>query len=293
MDAELGNGDQPDGIGSSHADSGTRSLRCAIVASARPGFRSAYRMREITPVPTPRMRASSACEPLESAAAHRRGNAADVLGPSQFLRRDVSTMTLGILSTVSTVNCKPDAGRGVALPFVSMATADDYDLTTLAGRLRYAIDEAGTTPTATERATMSRGYMSRVLSGQREALNPETLQKLQDFLSVSYEWLATGRGAMRAGVELSPREEGAMIARRLGALPSAVDLVLSRDAEVERDLRGWVDACLVESDAQRRAGVAEAIVSKKQKAIREYSARKREAPLQLHEPTPKRHKAAG
>lgn len=179
-------------------------------------------------------------------------------------------MPHGLLPIGSTVKGKPAADMLGLLPFGSMATDGTHDLSTLAGRLLFAIREAGTTPTATERACLTRGYMSRILSGERQSLGSERIEKLSAFLRVSHRWLNTGEGEMVEGVPESPREEGATIARRLGALPEAVAYVLERDAGVERDARGWMEACLVESDARRRSAAAWRPVKEQQAKIRKH-----------------------
>ncbi|WP_437935282.1 helix-turn-helix domain-containing protein [Sorangium sp. So ce341] len=43
-------------------------------------------------------------------------------------------------------------------------------------------------------AKLSRGYVSRILKGERMKLSPEMMRRIADALEVSYEWLATGRG---------------------------------------------------------------------------------------------------
>lgn len=83
--------------------------------------------------------------------------------------------------------------------------------TTLKDRLREAMAYAGVNQKTLEQtAKLTKGYMSRPLSGGRERIDPAILQRIADACDVSYTWLATGRGTMlyaepdRANV--APRE---------------------------------------------------------------------------------------
>jgi len=50
---------------------------------------------------------------------------------------------------------------------------------------------------AEERAGLSRGYLSRVLRGERTRIEAARLQALAAACSVDFTWLSTGRGTMR------------------------------------------------------------------------------------------------
>ena len=68
---------------------------------------------------------------------------------------------------------------------------------TLSERVAYALEQRRMSQQALENeARLSRGYISRVSRGERTKLSPEMLRRIADGLRVSYEWLATGRGAM-------------------------------------------------------------------------------------------------
>lgn len=68
-------------------------------------------------------------------------------------------------------------------------------LDSLSGRVLYALELRKMTRMALEEeAKLSRGYVSRVIKGERLKLSPELLRRMSDALQISYEWLATGRG---------------------------------------------------------------------------------------------------
>ncbi|MGK4001127.1 helix-turn-helix transcriptional regulator [Sorangium sp. So ce1036] len=52
-------------------------------------------------------------------------------------------------------------------------------------------------------AQLSRGYVSRILKGERAKLSPDMMRRIADALEVSFEWLATGRGSIEGG-DLAP-----------------------------------------------------------------------------------------
>ncbi|MCC6557272.1 MAG: helix-turn-helix transcriptional regulator [Polyangiaceae bacterium] len=79
---------------------------------------------------------------------------------------------------------------------------------TLADRITYALDQRQMSQKGLEdEARMSRGYVSRLLKGERLKLSPELLRRIADTLRVSYEWLATGRGDMDAASPPAARVE--------------------------------------------------------------------------------------
>ncbi|WP_437671489.1 helix-turn-helix domain-containing protein [Sorangium sp. So ce131] len=95
------------------------------------------------------------------------------------------------------------------------------------------------------KAQLSRGYVSRLIKGERTKISPDMMRRIADALEVSFEWLATGRGdadgvstaAPVAARQLSHPLEAAIAyhrgkwsaptvaaARALGATPEAADL---------------------------------------------------------------------
>lgn len=84
---------------------------------------------------------------------------------------------------------KTMADNGTPLP------APPRPLETLSERVAYLIDLRNMSRQGLEEeARLSRGYVSRVIKGERLKLSPELLRRMADALQVSYEWLATGRG---------------------------------------------------------------------------------------------------
>lgn len=66
---------------------------------------------------------------------------------------------------------------------------------TLSERIAYALDLRQMSQKGLEdEARLSRGYVSRILKGERLKLSPDLMRRIADTLRVSYEWLATGRG---------------------------------------------------------------------------------------------------
>lgn len=104
-------------------------------------------------------------------------------------------------------------------------TPDDF-----AARLVLAMDAENRSPTRTEReAGLKRGYMTQLKSGKVRAPGPETIRQLADYLRVSYEWLAIGRGPMRfEGWAPSALEEAKAFALRHGARDEAVAAAAER-----------------------------------------------------------------
>lgn len=68
---------------------------------------------------------------------------------------------------------------------------------TLASRVRVAMEHAGLNQKQVEeRAKLSQGYTSRVLSGQRVHIDAVRLDRIATACGVDFEWLSTGKGAM-------------------------------------------------------------------------------------------------
>lgn len=68
---------------------------------------------------------------------------------------------------------------------------------TLSGRVLYALElRQMSRQGLEEEARLSRGYVSRIVKGERLKLSPEVMRRMADALGISYEWLATGRGDM-------------------------------------------------------------------------------------------------
>jgi len=66
---------------------------------------------------------------------------------------------------------------------------------TLSGRVLYALElRQMSRQGLEEEARLSRGYVSRIVKGERLKLSPELMRRVSDALGISYEWLATGRG---------------------------------------------------------------------------------------------------
>lgn len=60
-------------------------------------------------------------------------------------------------------------------------------------------------------ARLSRGYISRIVKGERMRLSPEVMRRIADVLEVSYEWLATGRGEMEIRKTGGPGDAGPLL----------------------------------------------------------------------------------
>jgi transcriptional regulator with XRE-family HTH domain len=136
------------------------------------------------------------------------------------------------------------------------------------------------TPTRTEReAGIKRGYMTRLKSGGVAAPTPETIRQLADYLRVSYEWLAIGRGPMRQdGWASSPLEEAMLFARRNGAREDAMLAAAERYRDDETVVTAWDWVMVFDAETRRleRAGVARPeVLAKKQASFRRVGAKKR------------------
>ena len=68
---------------------------------------------------------------------------------------------------------------------------------TLSSRLRVAMEHARVNQKQLEqRAKLSQGYTSRVLSGQRVHLDAVRIDRIAHACGVDFEWLSTGKGTM-------------------------------------------------------------------------------------------------
>lgn len=89
---------------------------------------------------------------------------------------------------------------------------------TLGERLGRALVHAGMNQKEAEGAAgLSRGYLSRVLRGERNRVEAARLQALADACGVDLRWLSTGQGAMLAPVDapgLAPPSRAAPVAPR-------------------------------------------------------------------------------
>jgi transcriptional regulator with XRE-family HTH domain len=97
--------------------------------------------------------------------------------------------------------------------------------------------------------------MSRYVSGEREPVVAKLLE-MADAFGCSFEWLATGRGAMRPGEPMTVIDRAKEVAAALGIGADSIAYVLERDRGLEQDVRAWVEGFLVESDRRCRALMA-------------------------------------
>lgn len=124
------------------------------------------------------------------------------------------------------------------------------------------MDAEGKTQSRTERESgLPQGYMSRLLGTSVKAKQifspgPEIIGKLADYLKVSYEWLARGRGAMRlAGWAPTPLEEATLFAQRHGTRQDAIDAAIRRFGAEALTALEWIFAFDAEARRLERAGV--------------------------------------
>lgn len=156
-----------------------------------------------------------------------------------------------------------------------------------AGRLKAAMVAEGKTPTRTERESkLPQGYMTRLLGTSEKgrarqilAPGPDMIRQLADYLEVSYEWLAIGRGSMRqAGWADSPLEEAMLFARRNGAREDAMLAAAERYRDDETVVTAWDWVMVFDSETRRleRGGVPRPeVVAKKQASTRRAGAKMR------------------
>lgn len=104
----------------------------------------------------------------------------------------------------------------------------------IASRLWTAMEAEKKTPTRTGReAGLQQGYIFKLMGVARgkpvTSPGPEVLRQLADYLRVNYEWLAIGRGPMRAdGYSPTAFEEAANFARRHGISEAAILATIER-----------------------------------------------------------------
>jgi len=88
----------------------------------------------------------------------------------------------------------------VTAPVAAPAAAYSPELPpmeTLSDRVAYLLEQRQMTKLRLEEeAKLARGYVTRIIKGERLKLSPELLRRMADVLQVGYEWLATGRGDM-------------------------------------------------------------------------------------------------
>lgn len=151
-----------------------------------------------------------------------------------------------------------------------------------AERLRVAMEHASKSPTRTGRESgLPQGYMSRLLGTSEKAKQifspgPEVIRKLADYLRVSYEWLAIGRGPMRIeGSSGSPLEDATRLAQLWGTRGDAIIAVAARFRDVNASMSAleWLVAFDGEARRLTREGipppeVAAAAMKKKRRAVR-------------------------
>src|SRR5262245_48044032 len=66
-------------------------------------------------------------------------------------------------------------------------------LDTLGGRIAHTLEARQMSQVGLEQeARLARGYVTRILKGDRTRLSPEVMRRIADALRVNYEWLATG-----------------------------------------------------------------------------------------------------
>lgn len=152
---------------------------------------------------------------------------------------------------------------GVDAPYLPVVPGEIDEPTpqTFGARLARAIELSGKTQTRTEReCELGQGRIHRLLGkGKNPILSPgpELIRVLADYLGVTYEWLAIGRGRMRpAGWAPSPLEEAMTFAVRHGARRDAIDAAIERHRETP-DMTGndWVLAFDVEARRLDKMGV--------------------------------------
>lgn len=123
------------------------------------------------------------------------------------------------------------------------------------------------------KAQLSRGYVSRIIKGERTKLSPDMMRRIADALEVSLDWLATGRGdsgGVALGTPVAARQlshplEAAIAyhrgkwsapavaaARAFGATPEAAELEPPEWADVLDQIEAALSK--VKLAARRRPG---------------------------------------
>lgn len=192
-------------------------------------------------------------------------------------------MTDELLAGASTVN-----GQNSGLPYALLAlgsmsanelpdTPEDF-----AGRLALAIELKKITRSRTERESgLKRGRIQRLLGigpKQIAAPGPETIRQLADYLGVSYEWLAIGRGPLRReGWAPSALEEATLFARSHGAREDAIRAATERYRdEPDMDVWSWILAIDGEARRLERLNVPRPeVIAKGQARVRRIQSKKK------------------
>lgn len=209
----------------------------------------------------------------------------------------------GLLSIRSTVNENDPADGLHLLTLGSMVDVKDAETPSdFAGRLRLAIADEKRSQTRTERESgLPQGYITRLLGTSPKAKQifspgPDVVTKLANYLNVSYEWLAIGRGPMRVeGYAPSALEEAVSFAMRHGARRDAIDAAAKRFRDVA-NMTGtdWIIAFNQEAIRLDRDGIPRPeVIEAKQKKTRRLAAKKKrqEAPAsELPTPVSKRQR---
>jgi hypothetical protein len=187
---------------------------------------------------------------------------------------------------VPSVNAHHRAVGAGLLTIATMAAPDVHETPEdFAGRLALAIQVSGKSPTRTGRESgLDSGYIFKLLgvSKAKQILSPgpEVIRQLADYLEVSYEWLAVGRGPMRAeGWAASPLEEAMLFAKKHGARADAIASAAERFRDAgDMTAIDWVMAFDAEARRLDRVGAPRPeVVAKRQGQFRRAVAKKRRA----------------
>ncbi len=207
-------------------------------------------------------RAKSACDQAFFAIAlHSAGNAADAYCPNDCRRR-VMFMSDGVVHTLPSVNAHQREEVDAAVTMGTMAASKRGETEgDFAGRLAAAIAAEEKSPTRTGReAGLQEGYIFKLLgvAQAKQVLSPgpDVIRLLADYLNISYEWLAIGRGPMRyRGWAATPFEEARVFAKRHGLRDEAIRAAEERFGSAQ-DMTAvdWVIA--FDSEARRLDRVA-------------------------------------
>lgn len=120
---------------------------------------------------------------------------------------------------------------------------------------------AGYSPTrVNELLPWAGGYISRLIGkeGAGDAMSLEKFVQFCDLCHVSYEWLATGRGEMRAkDFKLSAIEDATNSALSFGVPKDVITYVVTRDAGEQRDMEHWLRAMMAENQMRVKVALAD------------------------------------
>jgi len=168
-----------------------------------------------------------------------------------------------------------------------------------AGRLALAVAESGKSPTKVgSNARLKQGYIFKLL-GRAKAKTilspgPDIIRDLADELQVNYEWLAIGRGPMRAdGWAPSALEAATKVALMWGARGDAILAAVEKNRDVP-DMTEWDWLSVINLEASRldRAGVPrpERVVKEQKRWARAVNKRRR-VKVREQEVPPTEHRA--